>query len=54
MNREYGKRQELEDMLKEEKTGTSKDQLRLFERSLVVCLILMKRFMLAKTFDKLQ
>nr|ACI49251.1 hypothetical protein Csp3_JD07.001 [Caenorhabditis angaria] len=35
MRREYEKSQDLDDMIKEEKTGTSADQLRLFERSLV-------------------
>ncbi|CAB3403087.1 unnamed protein product [Caenorhabditis bovis] len=35
MRREYEKSQNLDDMLREEKTGTAKDQLRLFERSIV-------------------
>ena len=36
MNREYGKNQDLDDMVREEKTSSAKDQLRMFERSIVV------------------
>ena len=36
VQREYAKEQDLADMVREEKTGTAEDQLRLFERSLVV------------------
>ncbi|CAI4230665.1 unnamed protein product [Auanema sp. JU1783] len=36
MNREYGKSQDLEDMIREEKTGTASDQLMLFANSVVV------------------
>uniref|UniRef100_A0A1I7UD25 DUF4604 domain-containing protein n=1 Tax=Caenorhabditis tropicalis TaxID=1561998 RepID=A0A1I7UD25_9PELO len=40
MRREYEKSQDLESMVREEKTGTAGDQLRLFERSLIVISIL--------------
>lgn len=36
MRREYEKDQNLEAMVREERTGTAEQQLRLFERSLVV------------------
>lgn len=36
MRREYEKSQDLDSMVREEKTGTAGDQLRLFERSLIV------------------
>uniref|UniRef100_A0A1I7XAV4 Uncharacterized protein n=1 Tax=Heterorhabditis bacteriophora TaxID=37862 RepID=A0A1I7XAV4_HETBA len=35
VHREYGKRQNLEEMVREEKTGTAEDQLRLFSRTLI-------------------
>ncbi|KAF8358991.1 hypothetical protein PRIPAC_93986 [Pristionchus pacificus] len=35
VKREYGKDQDLNAMMKEEKTGTAEDQLRMFERALV-------------------
>lgn len=36
MQREYGKQQELSEMLREEKATSAEDQLRLFENALVV------------------
>lgn len=41
VKREYGKDQDLNAMMKEEKTGTAEDQLRMFERALVVSLLLL-------------